>query len=125
MTTEERVRELHDKAVRELVDAHKQRTDEPLILAVRYGLHASQDVHLLEVLRDFPGDDDDDVLITEFEPSPQLRILGKLHLALGSPAQVRSAAARRDAIIDQVKNGMLLFDDGSPEAHGLKRLLDL
>lgn len=125
MTTEERVRELHDKAVREPVDAHKKRTDEPLILAVRYGLDAPQDVYLLEVLKDFPGGDDDEVLVTGFEPSPQLRILGRLHLALGSPAQIRSAAIRQDAIIDQAKNGVLLFDDGSPDAQALKRLLEL
>ena len=125
MTTEDRVRELHDKAVQELVDAHKRRADEPLVLAVRYGLDDPQDVHLLEVLRDFPGSDDDEVMVTEFEPSPQLRILGKLHLALASPAQIRSAAARQDAIIDLVKNGTLLFDDGSPEPRGLRRLLGL
>ena len=89
MHAEERIRVLHDRAVKELVEAHTTRKDEPLVLAVRYRRDDPGDVYLLEVLDGFPGGDDDDLLIAEFEPSPQLRILGKLHLALGSPGQPR------------------------------------
>ena len=125
MTIEDRVRELHDKAVQELIEAHKRRQDEPLILAVRYKLDDSQDVHVLEALRGFPGGADDELLVTEFEPSPQLRILGKLRLALGSPAQIVAAISRGDAVIEQMKSGVALYDDGSEDAVELMRLLGL
>lgn len=76
MSTEDRIRELHDRAVHDLIEAHKQRMDEPLVLAIRFDLNDTQDVHLLEVLDGFPGGDDDELLVTDFEPSAQLRILG-------------------------------------------------
>ena len=60
------------------VREHAARTDEPLILAVRYTLEDPTDIGLLEVLGDFPGSDEDEPLVTEFEPSANLRILGKL-----------------------------------------------
>ncbi|MBI4917950.1 MAG: hypothetical protein HY825_19085 [Acidobacteria bacterium] len=125
MTGDERIRELHDRAVTELVAAHARRTDEPLVLAVRYSGRDPFDVHLLEVLADFPGADDDELLATEFEPSAQLRILGKLHLTLGSPSQLRAAAGRGDAIIADIRRGTVVFDDHSDEATGLKALLEL
>lgn len=120
---EDRIHELHARAVTELVEAHKTRTDEPLVLAVRYRRDDPVDVYLLEVLRGFPGDEEDDLLTTEFEPSPQLRILGKLHLALGSPAQIKTAAARNDATVADARKGEVLFDDGSVDATELKMLL--
>ena len=125
MTRDARVGELHDRAVAELVAAHKDRKDEPLVLAVRYRLDEPVDVYLLEVLAGFPGGDDDELLVTEFEPSAQLRILGKLQLALGSPAQLRSAVTRRDAIIADVARGAVVHDDGSSDATKLRKLLDL
>lgn len=124
MTIEQRVKELNDKAVRELVDAHKERVDEPLVLAVRFDCEDS-DIHLLEVLRGFPGDDDDELLVTEFEQSAQLRILGKLQLVLGSPAQILSGLHRSDALLLKVKGGVTLFEDSSQETRDLKRLLGL
>ncbi len=125
MTTDERVRELHHRAVVELVEAHKHRTDEPLVLAVRYRLEEPVDVYLFEVLAGFPGGDDDELLTTQFDPSPQLRILGKLHLALGSPAQVRAAVARKDAIVAEVERGTVVHGDGSQDATELRKLLGL
>jgi hypothetical protein len=125
MTTDARVREFHDRAVAELVAAHKERTDEPLVLAVRYRLDEPVDVYLLEVLAGFPGGDDDELLTTEFAPSAQLRILGKLHLALGSPSQLRAAAARGDAVVAEVAGGAVVHGDGSPEATELTKLLGL
>jgi hypothetical protein len=125
MTIEERVRELHGRAVRELIEAHRAIEDTPLVLAVRYGAGDAQDIHLLEALRGFPGGDDDEILVTEFEPSPGLRILGKLSLALGSPAQILAAAKRDDAVIVQAKGGEALFDDGSSEAAELRGVLGL
>ncbi len=124
MTKDERLRELNDRAARELVNAHKTRQDEPLILAVRFNID-DFDIHLLEVLRDFPGDDDDELLVTEFEPSAQLRIPGKLRLVLASPGQFRSNLKRGDKLFDEVRNGESLYDDGSKEAVELKKSLGL
>ena len=119
MTMEERVKQMNDRAVDELVDAHKARKDEPLVLAVRFGT-GEDDIHLLEVLSGFPGDDDDELLETEFEPSAQLRIVGKLHLVLASPAQVRSGLRRKAPLLEEVKKGKALHDDGSEIARDLK-----
>jgi hypothetical protein len=125
MSTEDRVRQMHDRAVHELVAAHKQRADEPLVLAVRFNLADAQDIQLLEVLDGFPGGDDDELLHTEFEPSAQLRVLGKLHLTLGSPAQVESAVRRGGASVERFRNGVVVHDDGSQRAAELKRALGL
>jgi S1-C subfamily serine protease len=80
---------------------------------------------LLEVLDRFPGADDDELLVTEFGPSANLLIVGDLHLALGSPAQVRSATKRRDPVSMAAKGGEVVFDDGSVQAAELKRELGL
>lgn len=120
------VRDLNEKAVRQLVDAHRQRTDEPLVLAVRYNLgDPNGHIHLLEVLDQFPGADDDELLVTEFGPSANLLIVGDLHLALGSPAQVQSAAKRGDPIAMAARDGEVVFDDGSAKAADLRRELRL
>lgn len=125
MSTEDRVRQLHERAVRELVEAHKQRTDEPLVLAIQFDLADTQDIHLLEVLEGFPGGDDDELLVTEFEPSAQLRILGKLQLALGSPAQLASVIRRGGEQLERFRHGAVVHDDGSKRAAELKRGLGL
>ena len=115
------IKYLHDKAVRQLIAAHRQRTEEPLILAVRYNLDGG-DIYLLEVLDGFPGGDEDELLFTEFGPSANLIIVGRLHLVLGSPAQVRFALERDDnQIKEAVKCGKVVFDDGSAEATRLKK----
>jgi hypothetical protein len=73
----DRIQELNDRAVNTLVREHAARTEEPLILAVRYTLEDPADIGLLEVLGDFPGSDEHEPLVTQFEPSASLRILGK------------------------------------------------
>ena len=108
----------------ELIRAHAARKDEPLVLAVRYQGDDPLDVYVLEALAGFPGGDDDELLITEFEPSAQLRILGKLHLALGSPAQVGAAVKRSDPIVAAIREGAVVFD-AHPDAPRLKALLGL
>ena len=116
------IKYLHDKAVRQLVAAHRQRTDDPLVLAVRYKLDdPSGDIHLLEVLDGFPGGDEDELLVTEFGPSANLIIVGRLHLVLGSPAQVRSALERGNPIMKAVQCGKVVFDDGGAEAARLRK----
>jgi hypothetical protein len=125
MSTEDRVRQLHERAVHDLVEAHRQRTDEPLVLAVRFDVADAQDVHILEVLDGFPGGDDDELLVTEFEPSAQLRILGKLHLTLGSPAQLEAAIHKGGTSIERFRGGSVVHDDGSQRAKELKRALGL
>lgn len=125
-SVDDRVRELNDKAVRQLVEAHQERTDEPLVLAVRYRLDDPEDIYLFEALDGFPGGDEDELLETEFEPSANLRLLGKLHLVLGSPAQTRHAiAARGDAIMAAIRDGQVEFDDGSFKAAKLRKALGL
>lgn len=119
MSTQTTIKELHEKAVQQLIDAHSKRTDQPLILAIRFNLE-DEDIHLLEVLKDFPGDDEDELLVTEFGPSANLIILGKLHLVLGSPAQVRSAIKRNDKIIADAKEGKVVFSDNSSESKKLE-----
>jgi hypothetical protein len=125
MSIEDRVKQMHENAVHDLVEAHKQRTDEPLVLAVRFDLADSQDIHLLEILDGFPGGDDDELLVTEFDPSAQLRILGKLHLTFGTPAQVESAVRRGGSTVERFRNGVVVYDDGSQRAVELKRALGL
>lgn len=120
------VNDLNGKAVRQLVDAHRQRTEDPLILAVRYHVDdPSGHIHLLEVLGNFPGADEDELMVTEFGPSANLLIVGKLHLALGSPAQLQAAAKRSDPIAAAARDGEVVFDNGSAEAAELKRELGL
>ena len=111
---------MHEGAVEQLIDSHKRRTEEPLVLAIRYELKHPDDVFLLEVLDGFPGGDDDELLTTEFGPSPSLLVLGTLHLSLGSPAQVLGAAQRGDAIIDKARRGKILWSDGTPIATKLR-----
>jgi hypothetical protein len=125
MTNHERINQLHEEAIQKLLNAHKERKDEPLILAIRYRLGDPQDIYLLEVLKDFPGGSDDELLSTAFERSAELFILGKLHIVLGSPAQLESAIQRGDVIIDEIKNGKVIFDDTSEEAQSLKSALGL
>lgn len=116
------VKHLNNKAVRQLVAAHRKRKDEPLVLAIHYDLGDPRgDIHLLEVLEHFPGADDDELMVTTFGPSANLLILGNLHLALGSPAQVRSAVERNDAIAAAARDGEVVFDNGSAKAKALKR----
>jgi hypothetical protein len=102
------IEELNARAVRDLVRAHAERTEEPLVLAVRYGAE-DRDVYLLEVLDGFPGGDDDAPFVTEFGPSAELLILGKLHLTLLSPAQLRSAIGRGDALLAKVRGGTVAY----------------
>jgi|SRR5690606_14959999 len=109
---EQRVHELHEKAVKRLVEAHQQ-LEEPLLLALSYDGDDPIDVHLLEVLEKFPGADDDELFSTTYESSASLRILGKLHLTLGSPAQLRAAVRRGDPLIGKLAGAQVVFVDRS------------
>ncbi len=104
-----RIEQLNARAVRDLVRAHAARTDEPLVLAVRFKLNDPIDVHLLEIIWNFPGDDDDPAFVTEFAPSADLLILGKLHLTLISPNQLRHAIDRGDAFVADVQGGKVEY----------------
>jgi hypothetical protein len=102
--------EHYHRVVRELVDAHARRTEEPLVLAIRYQLDDPSDIYLLEVLEEFPGNPDDPPFTTEFGPTAELVILGKLHLALTSSAQLRAAIDRGDPIVGAVRrDGEVLY----------------
>jgi hypothetical protein len=105
--------QLHDRAVRRLIVAHASRTDEPLVLAVRFREGDATNIHLFEVLEGFPGDDDEPLFRTEFGPSAELVIAGKLELVLGSAAQLRSAIDRGDPLIEELRAGTVLH--ASPE----------
>jgi hypothetical protein len=120
------IEELNQKAIKQLVASHQQLKDEPLLLAVRFKCDdPSGDIHLLEVLDQFPGGDTDELLVTEFEPSASLVIVGKLHLVLGSPTQVRSALKKNDWLTNEVRDGQVVFNDGSGVASALKKELGL
>jgi hypothetical protein len=125
MTVDARIRELNDRAVKALIESHANDTDDPLVLAIRYSAAEDDDIYLLEVLASFPGGDDDDVLMTEFEPSAELRILGRLHLALASPAQLRAAVTRNDPLVAALRRGAIEHEDRSAAADELKTLLGL
>jgi hypothetical protein len=116
---EQRVLELHDNAVKRLVEAHRQ-LDEPLLLVLRYEGDEPVDVYLLEVLETFPGGEDDELFTTKYEPSASLRIVGELHLTLGSPAQLRAALRRSDPLIAKLAGAKVVFvDDSKSEAERL------
>lgn len=122
-TVEQRVQELHDKAVKHLVEAHQQLED-PLLLAVRYEAEDPFDIHIFEVLETFPGDDEDELFSTVYEPSASLRILGKLHLTLASPAQLRAAIRRSDPLLKKLRAGQMVFvDQSKTEGRNLAREL--
>lgn len=105
-----RLTEHYRRVVRGLVDAHARRTDEPLVLAIRYQLDDPSDIYLLEVLDGFPGTPDDPPFTMEFGPTADLVILGKLHLALTSSAQLRAAIDRGDPIVSDVRrDGEVLY----------------
>jgi hypothetical protein len=108
--------ELQNRAVRSLIAAHVARADEPLVLALRYKTEEPQDVFVVEVLENFPGDEADPPFMTEFEPSADLLLVGKLHLALTSPAQFRAAIRRHDPLIVNLRasawDGVYVAPDG-------------
>lgn len=100
----------YEKVVRELVARHAKMHEEPLVLAIRFRFDDPEDIHLLEVIEGFPGGDDDPLLTTEFGPTPEFPILGRFHLTLSSPAQLRSAIGRSDEILtDLRRDGIVLF----------------
>lgn len=122
----DRIQELNDKAVEALIREHAALDDEALILAVRYALDDASDIGLLEVLGDFPGSDDDEPLITEFEPSARLRILGKLRLTLVSPKQLLSGLRRGDKELERARTGNIVFErSGDERAAEARRVLGL
>jgi hypothetical protein len=113
-TQSQKIDTLYDLRVRELVAAHAKLKDSPLVLAIRYGkgFKSFLDVYLLEIVENFPGMPDEPPFLTEFEPSAQLLIMGKLYLTLASPDQIRHA-------IDLAKSGRR-----TREATAAKKLLD-
>ncbi len=116
---------LNDRAVRKLLESHRQQTEQPLMLAVRFSGDVAGDIYLLEVLVDFPGADDDELFITDFAPSASLVMLGKLHLVLASPSQIRAAIKRRDPLLDDISKGSVVYSDGSKIAKTLRKELGL
>jgi len=115
----------NDRVIRRLVETHAARTDEPLVLAVRFRVEDSVDLHLLEVLEGFPGEADEPLFVTEFGPSAELVVLGKLQLVLASPAQLRSAIVRSDALVEELRRGTVLHRDLQRGAAELLRELGL
>lgn len=117
--------EHYDRVIRRLVESHAARTDEPLVLAVRFRVEDSSNLHLLEVLEGFPGEPDEPLFVTEFGPSAELVVLGKLQLVLASPAQLRSAIERGDPLVEELRRGTVLHADPERGAGELSRELGL
>ena len=113
------VARINEQALRRLIAAHATRFDEPLILAVRYQ-RADPDVHLLEVLEGFPAEPGDAPFETEFAPSAELMLIGKLHLTLVSPEQLASLIESDAALARGLR------EDGTIEyyASGARPLID-
>lgn len=122
MASKEAYEELNRRAAKRLVKAHQELDDDHLVLAIRYN-HDDEDLYLFEVLQNFPGDDDDEPFETEYKRSPDLLIIGSLHLMLASPAQLRTAVEKNAPIVDKLKNGEVIGNDGSQEAKDLMQLL--
>lgn len=122
-STYQAVLHLHDGAVRQLVDSHVANEHEPLELAVRFHQDDPMNIHLLEVLAEFPGGDDDEPFETEFERSADLRILGTLHMTLCNAAQLRAARDRGSPLIDELRSGIVLYQ--TREGQTLARELGL
>ena len=116
---------LNERAVKQLLEAHRRQTEQPLLLAVRFRDDVEEDIHLLEVLANFPGDDDDELFVTDFSPSASLVMLGKLHLVLASPGQLRAAVKRRDPLIDEIRGGRVVHSDNSQTAKAICKELGL
>lgn len=110
---------INERALRGLIAAHATRFDEPLVLAVRYR-HADRDVHLLEVLEGFPATPGEVPLETEFAPSAEFLLVGKLHLTLVSSEQLSLLIKEGAALVDALRA------DGTVEYHasGAKPLIE-
>ena len=76
--------------------------DAPLVLAVRFR-QSEPDVHLLEVLEGFTVAPDEDPFETEFAPSAELLLMGKLYLTLVSPAQLASLIDSKAALAEALR----------------------
>lgn len=63
-------------------------------------------------------------LLTQERPA-QVLILGKLHLALGSPAQLDAALRRGDVAAVQFKSGRVVYEENTERSRTLKRALGL
>ena len=87
----------YERAVKDLVDAHAKLASEPLVLAAWFRRGEGLDVHLLEVIEDFPGADTDPPFAADFGPSGAVRILGTLYLTLLGPGQLRHALRQAKA----------------------------
>ena len=116
---------LNERAVNKLLEAHRQRVDQPLVLAIRFHGDVAEDIHLLEVLENSPGEDEDGLFETDFAPSADLVMLGKLHLVLASPGQLRTALKRRDPLVALIGTGCVVHSDGSKTAKALCKELGL
>lgn len=100
---------INDRAVRRLVNAHVNGHAEPLLLAIRYNLE-SPNVHLLEVLDGFPGEPSEEPFKTEFPPSAELQLLGKLNLTLVNRDQfLRAVGSKKSSLGRALPSGRLEY----------------
>jgi len=92
----------HRQVAAQLVEEHARRTDEPLVLAVWFAASNHQDLHLLEVVKNFPGPADDELFSVESALPPHLALPGALKLCLASPEQLLSALDRGDPLVRSI-----------------------
>lgn len=86
----------HASVVKQLVEEHAKRKDEPLSLALWFQTSDPDNIHLLEVLKRFPGPPSDELFSVESPLPPALAIRGHLHLTLASEEQLWAAIERND-----------------------------
>ena len=95
--------ERHRLVARRLVDAHALRKDEPLLLALWFQISDRNDLHLLEVVKNFPGPPEDELFSVESSLPPELAISGKLQLVLANAEQLRAAIDRNDPALQVIQ----------------------
>jgi hypothetical protein len=95
--------ERHRLVALKLVDAHALRKDEPLQLALWFQTSDQKNLHLLEVVKNFPGPPEDELFSVESTLPPELAISGKLQLVLANAEQLRAAIDRNDPALQVIQ----------------------
>ena len=99
----------HEKQARDLVKAHGEIEDEPLLLAVYFAPNRDpEDVFILEVLDGFGGNtvgNDGDLFEVTYGPSPSFPLQAgrRLHLILTNPTELRQAAEEEWALAKELR----------------------
>jgi hypothetical protein len=120
---------LVQEGVKALVKAHQDHPLGPLVLAVWFERDHPTDICLLEVMEQWPQNEDDCILQAAFAGSIELPVPygGALRLAITNPEGLEKAIASLDPVVRAVRSSLLagtaeiLYVSEDPEA---RRLLE-